>query len=127
MGRIWMGEGEGAPPGLGPPLEGDAPPGRLEGTALVSSRGTARPFTPLLLEPADFSAALMISSSSRLRAAQSTIHSTMSSLPSPSVCQTAFSSAVFPVMLTRVPPPPPLPTLAFFCTFPNSIRFGGIK
>lgn len=32
-------------------------------------------------------------------------HSTQSSLPSPSVCQTRFSSSVLPVMVMRVPPP----------------------
>lgn len=62
-----------------------------------------------------FSAALMISSSRTFRAAQRTIHSTMSSLPSPNVCQTAFSSGDLPVIVTLVPPPPPpLPCVAFF-------------
>ena len=84
-----------------------APPaavGREDGTAAL---GAARP-APL------FSAALMISSSKTLSAAQRTIHSTMSSLPSPKVCHTAFSSGDFPVMVTLVPPPPPEPCAAFF-------------
>lgn len=59
--------------------------------------------TPILI-PA-FSAALTISSSRTCRAAQMTAHSTMSSLPSPSVFHTAFSSSVLPVIVTRVPPP----------------------
>ena len=62
--------------------------------------------------------------SRRLRAAQRTTHSTQSSLPSPRVCQTAFSSGVFPVILMRVPPP--FEPGGFFCILPNSIRFGGI-
>jgi hypothetical protein len=94
-------------------------PGRLDGTALESIGGdlTTGRGAPTLLpfDTTDFSAALMISSSSRFKAAQSTIHSTMSSFPSPNVCHTAFSSDDFPVMLTRVPPPPPpLPTAEFF-------------
>lgn len=77
-----------------------------------------------------FSAALIISSSSTFNAAHKTIHSTMSSLPSPNVCQTAFSSGVFPVIVTLVPPPPLfalLPGAAFFWIFPNSIRLGGMR
>ena len=91
-----------------------------------------------------FSAALMISSlkmidevairtqtaetySRRLRAAHKTTHSTQSSLPSPRVCHTAFSSGVLPVILILVPPPPvPFAEGGFFCIFPNSIRLGGI-
>jgi len=71
-----------------------------------------------------FSAALRISSSRRLRAAHRTTHSTQSSLPSPSVCQTAFSSGVLPVMAILVPPPL---EAGFFWILPNSIRLGGIK
>lgn len=63
--------------------------------------------------------------SRRFSAAQSTTHSTQSSFPSPSVCQTAFSSGVFPVMEIRVPPPPG--PGGFFCILPNSMRFGGIE
>lgn len=43
--------------------------------------------------------------SSRLSTAQQMTHSTQSSLPSPSVCHTRFSSSVLPVMVMRVPPP----------------------
>ena len=62
--------------------------------------------------------------SSRFNAAQRTTHSTQSSFPSPSVCHTAFSSAVFPVMLILVPPP--LGPGGFFWILPNSIRLGGM-
>lgn len=40
----------------------------------------------------------LISSSNRLRMVQRITHSTASSLPSPSVCHTAFSSDVLPVI-----------------------------
>lgn len=71
-----------------------------------------------------FSAALMISSllqnqvnhrvarntsdpaySSRFKQAHAMTHSTQSSFPSPNVCQTFFSSSVFPVTEILVPPP----------------------
>lgn len=62
--------------------------------------------------------------SRRFRAAQRTTHSTQSSLPSPSVCQTAFSSGDFPEIVMRVPPP--LGPGGFFWILPNSMRFGGM-
>jgi hypothetical protein len=62
--------------------------------------------------------------SSRFRAAQRTTHSTQSSLPSPRVCQTAFSSGVLPVMLILVPPP--FGPGGFFWILPNSMRLGGM-
>lgn len=83
--------------------------------------------TPILIPAA--SAALTISSSRTWRAAQMTAHSTMSSLPSPSVFHTAFSSSVLPVIVTRVPPPvmglPSGPKLLEMC--PNWMRFGGMR
>jgi hypothetical protein len=43
--------------------------------------------------------------SSRFKQAHAITHSTQSSFPSPSVCQTFFSSSVLPVTDIRVPPP----------------------
>lgn len=54
----------------------------------------------------------------------------MSSFPSPSVFQTAFSSSVRPVTLILVPPPLCLPPSVdgwFLRIFPNSTRLGGIR
>lgn len=134
---------------LGGPLPGGgaATPGSRRATGVGPGRGAA-PFGAPLGGGGFFSAAFTISSlcwadrsseawsgglkrsrrqrthSSRFNAAQSTTHSTQSSLPSPSVCQTAFSSGVFPVMLMRVPPP--FGPGGFFWIFPNSIRLGGM-
>lgn len=66
---------------------------------------------------------LQITHSKRLRQAQATTHSTQSSLPTPSVCQTCFSSSVLPVMVIRVPPPR---SGGFLAILPNSTRLGGI-
>jgi hypothetical protein len=57
--------------------------------------------------------------SSKFRQAQQTTHSTQSSFPVPRVCQTCFSSSLFPVMVIRVPPPF---SGGFFATFPNCAR-----
>lgn len=83
--------------------------------------------TPIRIPAA--SAALTISSSSTCRAAQMTAHSTISSLPSPSVFQTAFSSSVLPVIVTLVPPPVTgFPSgVTDFEMCPNCIRFGGMR
>lgn len=108
------------PPGIGdepPPRRsvGEPAEGLEDGTAAVGLPPAAAEadLTALALGRLD-SAALMISSSNTFNAAQRTIHSTMSSLPSPSVCQTAFSSTDLPVIVTLVPPPPPDPCVAFF-------------
>lgn len=71
-----------------------------------------------------FSAAATISSSRTANAAHKTIHSTPSSLPSPILFQTAFSSSVRPVMATRVPPPA---SAGFLLILPNSTRLGGMR
>ena len=56
--------------------------------------------------------------SRRFRQAQQTTHSTQSSLPTPRVCQTCFSSSVLPVMDILVPPPF---SPGFLATLPNYI------
>lgn len=73
------------------------------------ANGAAAALFPALGGGICSAAALIISSSSTFSAAHSTIHSTMSSLPSPNVCQTAFSSGDLPLIVTLVPPPPPEP------------------
>lgn len=83
--------------------------------------------TPILIPAA--SAAFTISSSKTCNAAQMTAHSTMSSFPSPNVFQTAFSSSLLPVIVTRVPPPVTgLPSgVTDFEMWPKCIRFGGMR
>lgn len=83
--------------------------------------------TPIRMPAA--SAALTISSSRTCSAAHMTAHSTMSSLPSPRVFHTAFSSSVLPVIVTRVPPPvTALPSgVTDFEICPNCIRLGGMR
>lgn len=54
--------------------------------------------------------------SSKFKHAHAMTHSTQSSFPSPSVCQTFFSSSVFPVTVIRVPPPF---SGGFLLIFPN--------
>lgn len=58
-----------------------------------------------------------------------TAHSTISSLPSPNVFHTAFSSSLLPVIVTRVPPPVTgFPSgVTDFEMCPNCIRFGGMR
>jgi hypothetical protein len=79
---------------------------------------------PLEELPPDLAVAAIISSSTTVNAELKTTHSTISSLPSPNVFQTAFSSSDLPVIDTRVPPPD---SGEFFCIRPNSTRLGGIK
>jgi hypothetical protein len=62
--------------------------------------------------------------SRRFRQAQQTTHSTQSSFPVPNVCQTCFSSSLFPVIVILVPPPF---SGGFFATFPNCAEDANIS
>lgn len=109
------------PPRLGCTIDG---PGRIAdvedaGPTAVDAGPIDEPVAPIALR----SAAFRISSSSRFKHAHATTHSTQSSLPSPNVCQTFFSSSVFPVIVIRVPPPR---SGEFLETLPNSTLLGGI-
>ncbi len=134
------------PPRLGCTIDG---PGRIAdvedaGPTAVDAGPIDEPVAPIALRSAAFRISSLVvrgiqklslsrsfffrrlnlrTHSSRFKHAHATTHSTQSSLPSPNVCQTFFSSSVFPVIVIRVPPPR---SGEFLETLPNSTLLGGI-